>query len=336
MVEYKCLRCGYDAKQKINLIRHLKRKNPCKPTLSNISIENVQKYYNFEVINCSEKLLKNDPKLTQNDPKLTHFGQKLLNKIDPTLTPNFEKFLKTDPKLTHVQTNLENEEKTKHMCSYCKKCYSKNSHMRRHEKTCKHKTAFENNIKIKKLEEENKKVLEQYNKLQETIEKLILEKPEVNTITNNNTNINNTNSHNTINIHINNFGEENKRYITKDYISALLEKPFQAIPELIKYTHFNEEHPENHNLKITNKKDSYMKVLKNNKWELVDKKTTISDLIDKQHSQLNSYDMDETKLNQTVFNRIETFNKKYIEDDKDFINKLYKDSELIILNNSQN
>ena len=33
-------------------------------------------------------------------------------------------------------------------------------------------------------------------------------------------------------------------------------------------------------------------------------------------------------------NRIESFNKKYIEDDKDFINKLYKDSELIILNNS--
>ena len=42
MVEYKCLRCGYTAKQKNHLINHLKRKNICRPLLENISIEKIK------------------------------------------------------------------------------------------------------------------------------------------------------------------------------------------------------------------------------------------------------------------------------------------------------
>jgi len=42
MVEYICNRCGYNAKQKINLVRHLNRKNICKPILEDISIEESQ------------------------------------------------------------------------------------------------------------------------------------------------------------------------------------------------------------------------------------------------------------------------------------------------------
>ena len=51
-----------------------------------------------------------------------------------------------------------------------------------------------------------------------------------NNIINNRTNCNNTDNstHNTINI--NNYGSENKDYITKDYLIKLLKEPFQAIP----------------------------------------------------------------------------------------------------------
>ena len=48
MVEYICNRCGYNAKQKINLMRHLNRKNICSPLLEDISIENIKKHYGFE------------------------------------------------------------------------------------------------------------------------------------------------------------------------------------------------------------------------------------------------------------------------------------------------
>ena len=168
--------------------------------------------------------------------------------------------------------------------------------------------------------------------LKEMVEKLLVNSGG-NTITNNtNTNSNNT-TNNTVNIHINNYGDENTKYITNDFILNLLNKPYIAIPELIKYTHFNDKHPENQNIKLTNKKEPYIKVLKNKKWELVDRKDTINDLIDKKHSLLNTIDI-KNNFNNNTYNRIELFNQKYLNDNKELLNKLYKDSELVLLNNS--
>ena len=59
------------------------------------------------------------------------------------------------------------------------------------------------------------------------------------TTNNNHHNINSINTTNNI-ININNYGEEDTKYITKKFIVDLLKnKPFKAIPEMIKYTHFN-------------------------------------------------------------------------------------------------
>ena len=284
MVKYECFRCGYIAKQKSNLINHLKRKNICEPKISNISIENVKKIYCFE--------------MTPNDSKMTH--------IDSIMT-----------------INVKNKE---YICSYCGNSYSKNCNMRRHEKKCKIKMEKEKTD----LEKDN-----EIKELKEMVEKLLVNSGG-NTITNN-TNTNNTNSNNTtnntVNIHINNYGDENTKYITNDFILNLLNKPYSAIPELIKYTHFNDKHPENQNIKLTNKKEPFVKVLKNNKWELADRKDTITDLIDKKHSLLNTIDI-KNNFNNNTYNRIELFNQKYLNDNKELLNKLYKDSELVLLNNS--
>ena len=75
-----------------------------------------------------------------------------------------------------------------------------------------------------------------------------------------------------INININNYGSENTDYLKKEYLDNLLTGAFTAIPKLIQNIHFNPHHPENHNIKITNKKEPYIKVRKNDKWELQDKK----------------------------------------------------------------
>ena len=164
----------------------------------------------------------------------------------------------------------------------------------------------------------------------------------VNTINNNdysNNNYNNTNSNNdnSMNIHINNYGCENKDYITKDYLIKLLKEPFQAIPKLIEYTHFNKEHPENQNIKLPNKKQPYVKVLKNDKWVYVDRKSTILDLIDEKHSELNDTPLlkhVEDKFSDLLQDRFERFNERYLNDEKEFANKLYKETELVIINNS--
>ena len=157
-----------------------------------------------------------------------------------------------------------------------------------------------------------------------------------------NTNISNSNnnSHNTTNniININNYGDEDTKYITSDYILKLLKnRPAKTIPELIKYTHFNTEHPENQNIKITNKKEPYIKVRKNNKWELQDKDETISDLIDRQQIHLLDENVEkkiEEKCNNSEKVNIERCNELYNNNDKEYMKRLYNESELIIINNS--
>ena len=62
---------------------------------------------------------------------------------------------------------------------------------------------------------------------------------------------------------------------------------------MIKHTHFNHEHPENQNIKITNKKEPYVKILKDNKWEYQDRKNTISHLIENQHLKINDQEVEE-------------------------------------------
>ncbi len=296
MVEYLCHRCGYVASQRINLKHHLNRKKMCRPILGDISIEDIKKHYNLEI-----------KKLNPNEPKM--------KKFEPKMNPN-------EPKMTPINYN-------EYECIYCNKCYSTNSHMRRHEKTC-------------KVKKDNEKKDNEIKELKEMVEKLLVNS-DGNTITNNNTNNNsnnNTNSNNTIHntININNYGEEDTKYITSDYILNLLKfKPAKAIPELIKHTHFNDEYPENQNIKITNKKGPHIKVMKNNKWELQNKEETITDLIDRQQLHLNNEEMEEKieeKCSISEKGNIDRCGTLYNSDDKEYMKRLYNDSELIVINNS--
>ena len=295
---YSCIRCGYETNHKGHFLNHLNRKKICKTPLSDISIEEIKNHYNLNLDNTS---------------KITHYNSSLLNM--PSKIP---------------QKTLKNEE-YKH-CSYCCKEFSRVDNLNRHLKTCKKK----------------KKVLLENEELRETVEKLLIECSNMknlleskenykskNIINSNNTNSNNT-IHNTINI--NNYGEEDTKYITKQFIVNLLaNKPFKAIPEMIKHTHFNKEHPENQNIKQTNKKESYVKVLKDNKWEYQDRKNTITDLIDKQHLKITDEKI-EKKIDKTCSNiqknSIERCNDLYINEDGDYMKRLYNESELVVINNS--
>ena len=125
MVEYLCHRCGYNTNKKSNIIQHLNRKKICKPILGDISIEDIKKYYNFEI----KEIPQNDPKMTPNDPKMT-----------PNETPNIDP---KKPQMTHFvpKKTPKKPQKTPNepICIYCSRTYSKMCHLRRHEKTCKKK-----------------------------------------------------------------------------------------------------------------------------------------------------------------------------------------------------
>jgi len=309
MVDYKCFRCGYMTKQKTHLINHLNRKKICKPTLVDISIVEIQKYYNFDTTTII-------PHKSTNLHKNPHKSRKI-SPHKSTIIPHLSTI---SPQKSTVFNKGD--------CLYCNKVFSRSDSLKRHLNTCKGKMS-EETIIIKEKENE-------IQELKEMVEKLLLE-TKVNNITNNSTN--NKDSYNTNNtIIINNYGDEDTKYITSDYILKLLKtKPAKVIPELIKYTHFNKEHPENQNIKITNKKDHYIKVLKNDKWEFQNKDETINDLIDRQQIHLMDENMDENikkKCSNSEKINIERCSDLYNEEDKDYMKRLYNESELILINNS--
>ena len=316
MVEYRCYRCGYTASQKINLKHHLNRKNICKPILEDISIEKMYEIYNFQ------NDIKRHPNSTQTAPKQHPNDTFEFQKTAPKQHPNSTQ---TAPK-QHLLAPKKN------MCQFCEKTFTRKTGLTKHLKCCKQKKIFEEEKEEKdeKMKEKNNEIQE----LKEMVEKLLIENRST-TITNNTTN-NNTTTNNIINI--NNYGDENTKYITSDYILKLLKnRPAKTIPELIKYTHFNDEHPENQNIKITNKKEPYVKVRKNDKWELQNKDETITDLIDRQQVHLMDEKIEKkikTTCNSSEKVNIERCNELYNNGDKEYMKRLYNESELIIINNS--
>ena len=192
--------------------------------------------------------------------------------------------------------------------------------------------------KIKKKETENDK--QEIRELKEIVEKLLIEN-KTTTITNNTNNStnnsNNTTNNMTNNIIIHNYGDEDTKYITSDFILNLLKfKPAKVIPELIKHTHFNEAHPENHNIKITNKKDPYIKVRKDDKWLLQDKKEIIENLVDDKYYILEDHyvELSDTILKEHTKSMIETFIDRF-SSDEELLKTIKKKTEMVILNNSQ-
>lgn len=314
MVEYKCFRCGYQASQKCNFKNHLNRKNICKPILENISIEEIKIIYKFDTMS---KLPSNNTPTTvfqQEKPAFNSLTNNRQNQEKPAFSKNGNRQNQAKPAFKNI------------ICEYCNKSFTRKYGLTCHLKKCQ----FKKNETLNILKKKDNEIQE----LKEIVEKLLIDNKS--NITNNISNKDSFNTNNTI--IINNYGDENTKYITSEYILNLLKnKPAKVIPELIKYTHFNNEHPENQNIKITNKKEPYVKIMKNNKWELQNKEDTITDLIDRQQIHLMDESL-EKKLEINCSNNEKTniirCNDLYMSEDKEYMKRLYSDSELVIINNS--
>jgi len=112
-----------------------------------------------------------------------------------------------------------------------------------------------------------------------------------------NRNCNNTTNNNII-IHA--YGKEDISFLKDNDFLEMLNHSGTSVQTLVKKIHFNEEHPENKNVKITNKKQPYAKVYNGDKWLLKDKKETISDLVEDKMNLLDSK-FDELQDDMTPF-----------------------------------
>jgi hypothetical protein len=348
-MSYTCKRCGYYTEYKGNLKNHLNRKRQCKPIKSNISFDTLKK----EFINLKTAEDPIEPDLDPIEPDLLRFCSDLLRfapillrfapicsdfaPIDPECKHNVNIVTKSDSKSdTKSDSELIRTKRTK--CQYCQKVYSKKSNLKRHQLKC------SNNINImteqcnvdhivNKIEDRHKRINELRKQHAHEIEIAEMRKQHAREIELLLEKVGDTNNNQTYikeqKITINNYGKENLEYISETYLIQLLQLPYGCVPKLIKTTHFHPEHPENHNIKITNKKLPYASVWKDKKWEVRDKKTVIKDLVDKNYNL-----MDDVFSDNKSIVKFKNFKDNYENDDKQMIKQLQKETEVIIINNS--
>jgi hypothetical protein len=156
------------------------------------------------------------------------------------------------------------------ICEYCDNKFTIQGNLLRHQKdNCKSKV----DILEKQLKEANEKNRE--------LEKQLRNKPiTINNITNN--------------IIINNYENTSLDKLTDKIYNKIIkdsDEPYQIIPRLIKHLHCNPNIPENHNIRLSNrnKNQKYLEVYRNNHWEIEDKKSEISNIINDKETNISDW-----------------------------------------------
>ena len=219
MVEYKCERCHYVAKQKGDIKKHLQRKYPCKAIHSDVSVE------------------------------------ELLEKL--------------------------NKPKEGFACNKCNKIFKTSQGKYQHQKRCKKELV---------VFEEKKNDIEEIQELKNELKlmkELFIDKMKNNNITNNN-NIETQNiTNNNTNLFISFNDKENIHKVLKQCQETILlleqnrskDKCFKIY---LTAAHFNPEHPEMHNIKLTNLKPDYKLIDirdENGEWKKESQKEIFNNLI---------------------------------------------------------
>lgn len=142
-------------------------------------------------------------------------------------------------------------------------------------------------------------------------------------------NINNT-QHNTQHIHINCYGKEDLSYITKEFLRQIIDKPFTGIQALTKHIYFNDEHPENQNVRVTNKKLPYASVHKDGRWQLTDREKVAEDIMQRNYNLMDhTYDEEMGAMPQRGRDRYENFQIRY--DSIEHQKQIKRDVDLCLL-----
>ncbi len=257
-MEFICPRCGYEASTKGNLVRHLKSKKQCIASLSNIDRNDI-----------IEQVMHKERK-----------GDSIV-------------------------------------CLWCNKTVCK-SHLARHRQNCKAKPASSTTT-IQQNNTENTTIVNNNERhelnttastsniitevdiatLTERITQAVLKELQVSSsVINSNTTFNNTfiitNANNITNnnITMNNFGQEDTSYLTREFLSYCLFNPKKGMSSLIENIHYNKDYPENHNIRCKSLKQNIFEKYVDAEWRACDASNTLDELIRKGYRILNSHYME--------------------------------------------
>lgn len=218
----------------------------------------------------------------------------------------------------------------------CGKSYTQQKSLEYHKKSCDNKSARSNHSNATEiLLESLQQKLDIYEKEREEMKSQIAMLLDKHAGVHNNTTNHNTNvetQHITINI--NAFGNENVDYIDDKAMFACISRVYKSIPSLLEKIHFDPKHPENHNIKITNKKLPYASVMGNNqKWKTVDRKDAIETMVLNGYNLLDEkYTENKDKIPISKQQNFEGFQSKFETEDKEVMRQIKTDVDMMVLN----
>ena len=309
---YQCYRCLWTNNIKTKMKDHLSRVRPCKMVNCEINLDDCKEYIlnGMSYKEYCENVVK--IQMSTNEAKMSQ-NQKILSQNKP-----------------------------KFKCEFCEKEYkhvqSLNKHLKKCEEKKKDDTVKESmtelvnllNEELSEIREQHQKEMEKRDKEMEKRDKQIeelIKKAGINTTNNNITNVQN-------NIKLLNYKDTDTSDLTEnDYVKCLEHYNF-CVPHLIRRIHFNPKKPENHNVYISNLKNSYVMVYVNDKWKVKNRDETITELIDDKQVLL------EQKIQEWVkegnkYPRIMAKFSRYIEkrENSKVLNAIKEDIKLTLYNN---
>lgn len=249
----------------------------------------------------------------------------------------------------HLESNKHKNriESLKQFTCTCGKSYVHNTSLYKHKRTCDYENKVKHddikneletlkNTMLKERERyllENEKYKKERREMRAQIASL-LDKHSGN-ITHNNTNQHiETQNNNNITININAFGKENTDYLDERTIVSCIDRIYKSVPAILEKIHFDPEHPENHNIKITNKKLSYASVMGDNqKWKMVDRKDAIESMVFNGYNLLDEkYPETKQYVSESKQTHFENFQERFMNQDKDLHKQLKTEVDLLVLN----
>ncbi len=299
MAAYTCDRCGFIETRRHHFRRHLRRKYPCRPKLQDVSIEELlRRHLNYKTNLENSPWMEFIKKMTPIDPKR------------PILTP-------IDP---HPHPPPKPAQPKKYRCAGCEKHFSKNCHMRRHEKKCykkRHLDELEDLDRQVALKERETHLVKTQNKSQEIVG-------------NNNTQINNN-----VTVNILPYEQTDVSHLTdRDYQRAF-NRAAMCVPQILEKVHFDPEKPENHNVYISSMNNRYIKLHNGKRWNLRDREETLEDLFaDAEYmleNKLETWQEEEDPKSERATKKFEIYLK--VKETETLYNKIKQELKLLLFNN---
>ncbi len=135
------------------------------------------------------------------------------------------------------------------------------------------------------------------------------------------------------NIQINSYGNENLKYITPSEVEKLISQPSTCLPQFIKLVHYNEEHPENHNVVIHEIKENVIKTLKDkNNWHHSGFEEFVERFAIEKYDQLcDLYNSDEVNVDEVIREKFDKWADQFDYVESNTRKKAEEDAKLAII-----